>query len=37
MTDAINQAAQSPGRDQPVEALVKTTKPEVTTKDLPQA
>jgi lipoprotein-anchoring transpeptidase ErfK/SrfK len=37
MTDAINQAAQSPGRDQPVEAVVKTTKPEVTTKDLPQA
>ncbi|HEY6672338.1 MAG TPA: L,D-transpeptidase/peptidoglycan binding protein [Solirubrobacterales bacterium] len=37
MTEAINQAAQSPGRDQPVEALVKTTKPEVTTKDLPQA
>jgi len=34
MTDAINAAAQSPGRDQPVEAVVKTTKPEVTTKDL---
>jgi lipoprotein-anchoring transpeptidase ErfK/SrfK len=37
MTDAINQAAQSPGRDQTVQAAVKTTKPEVTTKDLPQA
>jgi lipoprotein-anchoring transpeptidase ErfK/SrfK len=37
MTGAINQAAQSPGRDQAVQAAVKTTKPEVTTKDLPQA
>jgi lipoprotein-anchoring transpeptidase ErfK/SrfK len=37
MTGAINQAAQSPGRDQTVQAAVKTTKPEVTTKDLPQA
>jgi lipoprotein-anchoring transpeptidase ErfK/SrfK len=37
MTDQINAAAQSPGRDQPVQAVVKTTKPEVTTKDLPHA
>jgi lipoprotein-anchoring transpeptidase ErfK/SrfK len=37
MTDEINAAAQSPGRDQPVQAVVRTTKPEVTTKDLPQA
>jgi lipoprotein-anchoring transpeptidase ErfK/SrfK len=37
MTEAINQAAQSPGRDQPVEAIVKTTKPEVTTKELRDA
>src|SRR5215208_70297 len=37
MTDAINQAAQSPGRDQAVQAAVKTTKPEVTTKELPAA
>jgi lipoprotein-anchoring transpeptidase ErfK/SrfK len=37
MTDAINAAAKSPGRDQPVQAVVKTTKPEVTTKDLSQA
>jgi lipoprotein-anchoring transpeptidase ErfK/SrfK len=37
MTEAINQAAQSPGRDQPVQAVVKTTKPEVTTKDLREA
>jgi lipoprotein-anchoring transpeptidase ErfK/SrfK len=36
-TDAINDAAQSPGRDKPVEAVVKTTKPEVTTKELAQA
>jgi lipoprotein-anchoring transpeptidase ErfK/SrfK len=34
MTDAINAAAQSPGRDQAVHAVVRTTKPEVTTKDL---
>jgi lipoprotein-anchoring transpeptidase ErfK/SrfK len=37
MTEAINQAAQSPGRDQAVQAIVKTTKPEVTTKDLRDA
>ena len=37
MTDAVNQAARSPGRDQPVEAVVKTTKPDVTGKDLAQA
>jgi lipoprotein-anchoring transpeptidase ErfK/SrfK len=37
MTDEVNAAARSPGRDQPVQAVVKTTKPEVTTKDLPQA
>ena len=37
MTDAIDQEAQSPGRDQPVEALVSTTKPEVSTKDLREA
>jgi lipoprotein-anchoring transpeptidase ErfK/SrfK len=37
MTDEINAAAQSPGRDQAVQAVVKTTKPEVTTKDLPRA
>jgi lipoprotein-anchoring transpeptidase ErfK/SrfK len=37
MTAAINAAAKSPGRDQPVQAVVKTTKPEVTTKDLGQA
>jgi len=37
MTDAIKEAAQSPGRDQPVQATVKTTKPEVTTKELAKA
>jgi lipoprotein-anchoring transpeptidase ErfK/SrfK len=37
MTDEINAAAQSPGRDQAVQAVVRTTKPEVTTKDLPSA
>jgi lipoprotein-anchoring transpeptidase ErfK/SrfK len=37
MTDSINAAAQSPGRDQAVHAVVKTTKPEVTTKDLRNA
>jgi lipoprotein-anchoring transpeptidase ErfK/SrfK len=37
MTEAINQAAQSPGRDQPVQALVKTTKPEITSKELAEA
>jgi lipoprotein-anchoring transpeptidase ErfK/SrfK len=36
-TEAINQAAQSPGRDQPVEPVVETTKPEVTTKELASA
>jgi lipoprotein-anchoring transpeptidase ErfK/SrfK len=37
MTEAINEAAQSPGRDHPVEAVVQATKPEVTTKDLASA
>jgi lipoprotein-anchoring transpeptidase ErfK/SrfK len=37
MTKQINAAAQSPGRDQAVQALVKTTKPDVTTKDLASA
>ena len=37
MTDQINAAAQSPGRDQPVHAAVRTTKPDVTTKDLASA
>jgi lipoprotein-anchoring transpeptidase ErfK/SrfK len=37
MTQEINAEAQSPGRDQAVQAVVKTTKPEVTTKDLPHA
>lgn len=37
MTDVINQAARSPGRDQALPAVVTTTKPEVTKKDLPQA
>ena len=36
-TSAINEAARSPGRDQPVEAVVQSTKPEVTTKELAQA
>jgi lipoprotein-anchoring transpeptidase ErfK/SrfK len=36
-TNAIYAAAQSPGRDQPVHPSVKETKPDVTTKDLPQA
>jgi lipoprotein-anchoring transpeptidase ErfK/SrfK len=36
-TEAINEAAASPGRDHPVEAVVQTTKPDVTTKDLAQA
>jgi lipoprotein-anchoring transpeptidase ErfK/SrfK len=36
-TKAIYAAAQSPGRDQAVHPVVKQTKPEVTTKDLPQA
>jgi lipoprotein-anchoring transpeptidase ErfK/SrfK len=34
---AINQAARSPGRDQAVHPVVHQTKPDVTTKDLPQA
>jgi lipoprotein-anchoring transpeptidase ErfK/SrfK len=33
----INQAARSPGRDQPVQPVVHETKPGVTTKDLSQA
>jgi lipoprotein-anchoring transpeptidase ErfK/SrfK len=37
MTDRINAAAQSPGRDQAVRAIVRTTKPDVTTKDLGNA
>jgi lipoprotein-anchoring transpeptidase ErfK/SrfK len=37
MTNAINGAAKSPGRDQPVQAVVRTTKPEITTKELAQA
>jgi lipoprotein-anchoring transpeptidase ErfK/SrfK len=37
MTEAINDAAQSPGRDHPVEAVVQQTKPEITTKELAQA
>jgi lipoprotein-anchoring transpeptidase ErfK/SrfK len=37
MTEKINAAAQSPGRDQAVQAVVRTTKPEVTTKDLANA
>ena len=37
MTDAINQAARSPGRDQAIPAVVSTTKPEVTKKDLARA
>ncbi len=37
MTDEINAAAQSPGRDQALQASVRTTKPDVTTKDLGQA
>jgi lipoprotein-anchoring transpeptidase ErfK/SrfK len=36
-TKAIYAAAQSPGRHQAVRPVVKQTKPEVTTKDLPQA
>jgi lipoprotein-anchoring transpeptidase ErfK/SrfK len=36
-TDAINAAARSPGRDQAIQPVVKQTKPEVTTKELPQA
>jgi lipoprotein-anchoring transpeptidase ErfK/SrfK len=37
MTAEVDQAARSPGRDQPVQAVVRTTKPEVATKDLAQA
>ena len=37
MTERINAAAQSPGRDQAVQAVVRTTKPDVTTKDLGDA
>jgi lipoprotein-anchoring transpeptidase ErfK/SrfK len=37
MTNAIHDAVQSPGRDQPVQAIVSTTKPEITTKELDQA
>src|SRR5215204_7677979 len=33
MTTAINDAAQSPGRDQPVQAVVSSTKPEIITKE----
>jgi lipoprotein-anchoring transpeptidase ErfK/SrfK len=36
-TKAIYAAAQSPGRNQPVHPVVKETKPDVTTKDLPNA
>ncbi len=36
-TKAIYAAAQSPGRDQAIHPIVKQTKPDVTTKDLPQA
>jgi lipoprotein-anchoring transpeptidase ErfK/SrfK len=36
-TNAIYAAARSPGRDQAIQPVVKQTKPEVTTKDLPQA
>jgi lipoprotein-anchoring transpeptidase ErfK/SrfK len=34
-TEAIYDAARSPGRDQAIQPVVKETKPEVTTKDLP--
>jgi lipoprotein-anchoring transpeptidase ErfK/SrfK len=36
-TNAIYAAAQSPGRDQAVHPVVRQTKPDVTTKDLPRA
>jgi lipoprotein-anchoring transpeptidase ErfK/SrfK len=36
-TDEIYAAAESPGREQPVHPVVKQTKPDVTTKDLPHA
>jgi lipoprotein-anchoring transpeptidase ErfK/SrfK len=37
MTDSINQAARSPGRDQAIPAVVTTTKPEINKKDLAKA
>src|SRR3954470_15417155 len=37
MTTAINTAARSPGRDEAIPAVVKTTKPEINKKDLAQA
>jgi len=37
MTTAINKAARSPGRDQAIPAVVRTTKPDVNKKDLAQA
>ena len=37
MTASINHAARSPGRDQTIPAVVQTTKPEVSKKDLAQA
>lgn len=37
MTVAINHAARSPGRDQAIPAVVRTTKPDVNKKDLAQA
>ncbi len=37
MTDEINSAARSPGRDQAIPAVVETTKPDVNKKDLAQA
>jgi lipoprotein-anchoring transpeptidase ErfK/SrfK len=37
MTDMINEAARSPGRDQSVEAVVRTTKPDISKKDLAKA
>ncbi len=37
MTAAINSAARSPGRDQAIPAVVGTTKPDVSKKDLAQA
>jgi len=36
-TEAIDNAARSPGRNQAIQPVVKQTKPEVTTKDLSQA
>jgi lipoprotein-anchoring transpeptidase ErfK/SrfK len=37
MTQQVDAAAQSPGRDHPVAAAIKQTKPDVTTKDLAHA